>query len=241
MKGHAETRRANIGRSFAPSPIAIDCASAMPSLRHSVRKQPRLAFGIDDVADHGAGYDAVARLECVRVHVVDAEFALQPIADMHESARDDRGAVSEVLERENQPARTVGERHGGRNVVKRSGRQALSASATRRRKLSLKSISPRIARSVIAATSSAHAVHSCEFVDHFHLDQRRVHIERDEAPIAAINGVFLNAEVERETAGRFEQFGFQPPRIGEFAAQRNFDARTRVRAARSTAGVPTGV
>ena len=77
------------------------------------------------------------------------------------------------------------------------------SSATRSVKLSRKSISPRMARSVISRTCGADAGPVGQFVDHFGLDERRIHVEADQPPAAAVDVVALERDVEPRCSERF--------------------------------------
>ncbi len=86
----------------------------------------------------------------------------------------------------------------------------------RARKLSLKSISPRIARcdrTDLLANPEAHR----QLVHHFHIDQGGIHVESNQTPVAPKNVVFVHAEVEIQRPRRFHQIGLENAGVFQLA------------------------
>ena len=101
-----------------------------------------------------------------------------------EAARKDGRFVAQHLQRPDKLLRALGERNAAQSTRKPALRAIPSSRATRRRKLSWNSISPRIADSVMAGHPVANAGHLRQLVNHLALNQRRVHVEGKKTAVA---------------------------------------------------------
>jgi hypothetical protein len=75
-------------------------------------KQCGFAISVDDGRDDAAGDKAIANLEFVGVHVVDAEALLQGICEEGEAAGENGGLVAEQVQGSDEALGAVGERDG---------------------------------------------------------------------------------------------------------------------------------
>ena len=69
-----------------------------------------------------------------------------------------------------------------------------------------------------------HPVPTGKLIDHFHIDQRRVHIKGNQPTIAPIHRICLHAEIEGQLARCAHEIGLQSTVVVEIAAQTHFDA-----------------
>ena len=150
--------------------------------------------------------DAVADVERVGVQMIDAEPLLQHAAEEREAAGQDRGLVAEPPQRADQPLGAVGQRNAVDDLLQRDSRAALQQrDAAAERLLEIQLAAHR------ALGDRPHLVADAgqprELVDHLALDQRRVHVERDQPAIAAEDRVVLEGDVDFAGFGDRRQRG----------------------------------
>src|SRR6266700_4822724 len=79
----------------------------------------------------------------------------------------------------------------------------------------------------------------CQFVNALGLHQRRIHVKRDQAPVAAIDALPLKRDINLELVSKLQELGAQRGRSVSSAADFEFDAGIRI-ARRTCQGKPAG-
>ena len=175
---------ASMSRSLAPSPMATVRSSVTLESAAKSRRAAALPARSTTGPTMAAGEPAVGDLEYIGPGVVDAEVGREPIGEMGEPAAHDARSGSRAAgasgRRYARPAPARSRRTPPGSTSASSPRR----SATRRRSEVSKSSSPRIADSVIAATSSPTPACGRQGVDHLALDEGRVDVHHDQpAPV----------------------------------------------------------
>ena len=169
-------------------------SSAIPASAAN-RQRLGLAGPVDHVTDQATGDRAVDHLEVVGGRVVDAEVGGDPVRDLGEAAGDHREPVAEALERADQGAGAGREHHlvvhllQGTGVEPREQRDPLPQALLEVQVAAHRRLGDPRDLGLAAGVRREH-------LDHLALDQRRVHVERDEAAIAAEDRVVLERDVD---------------------------------------------
>ena len=186
-------------------------------------EQVGFALRIDDRLDRHARALAVDHFQFVGEHVVDTQLGLQLLGEVGEATGEDGGLVTQALEFGEQGLGTFGQAQRRTDLVQHADiqaleqRQALLEAGT---KIQLATHGPLgDFRDLLADTGGLG-----QFVDHFSLDQRRVHIEHRQTAIAAEQRVLLEGDIDVQFLRDAEEFGTQGLRIGRLAAHGKLDA-----------------
>ena len=139
--------------SLAPSPATSVASGARPQLLPELDQRGELGLAPDDRLGHLAGQPAVAiEQERVGAVLVEADHGGDAPGEQREAAGDQAGMGAVLAQGRDQRAGAGREADPLRDdLVDDRGRRPLS-SATRSRSAGANSISPRMARSVMAAT-----------------------------------------------------------------------------------------
>src|SRR5271166_1205612 len=186
-----------------------------------------LSGSVDNAARHLAGDHAAGDLQLVGVDVVDAEALLQVTGEKGKSAGQDRGLVAKDLESPDQLLRTLGERDPGDELQHTRLGQSLEQGHAAAKALLEFDLSAH-GRLGNADHLIGNSGHLRQLVDDFTLNQRRVHIERKEAAVAAEDALALKGNVNREFGRGFEEIGAHPVLRGNLSADFQFDTGVRV-------------
>ncbi|MNN19491.1 hypothetical protein D3C81_1327350 [compost metagenome] len=145
------------------------------------------------------------------------------LGEVSETARQDRGFVAQTLELGKQGLGALGQAQRGADLVEHANIQALEQGQT------LFEAGAEVQLTTHGPFGDfrhllAHASGLGQLVDHFGLDQGRVHIEHRQTAVATEQRVLLEGDVDVQLLGHAEELGTQGLRIGRLATDRKLDA-----------------
>ena len=225
MEGDAQTREVEHRQVVRP---VADGHRLRDVDRLELAQQPQqlgLAAPVDDLADVAAREAAVLDLEFVGVDVVEAVFLAQVVAEVGEAAREDRRLVAHALEDGHHAFEPLGDGKVAGNVLHDRDVEPLEQGDALREALAEVDLAAHGAGRDLA-DPVADAGPFGQFVDHLRLDERRVHVEADQAAAAAVDVVLLEGDVESDLGEVHEALLHGAAvGVGERAAHRELDAR----------------
>ena len=185
--------------------------------------QRGLALAVDDLPLDPPREAPVADLELVGRHAVDPEPLLQPAGEVGEPPREYADPVTEPLQGGDQPLRPLGDRQPGGDLLQHRRLQTLEQGQPAPEALlevelaAHRRLGDR--RHLLADPGRPR-----QLVDHLDLDERRVHVEDDEAPVAPKEVVRLEGHVHLLGPADLEQVVAQPREVGGLPPQGELDA-----------------
>ncbi|RMN53866.1 hypothetical protein ALQ58_05440 [Pseudomonas syringae pv. apii] len=203
-----------------------DCDGLLQTQAFLVRKfaqQVSLALSIDDRLDGHAGDFAIDHFQFVGIHVIDAQLRLQLFGEISEATGQDRGLVTQPFELGEQRFSAFGQPQRSADFIQHADVQPLEQRQTLLEALAEIQFAAHCPLGNLG-NLLADACGLGQLVDHFGLDQRRVHVEHRQTPVAAEQRILLEGDIDIQLLGHGEELGLHGFRVGRLTAHGELDA-----------------
>ena len=188
-------------------------------------QQLGFAAAVHHLAHVAAREFALLDFQLVGIYVVESVFLAQVVAEVGEAARQNGRLVTHALEDGHHALQPFGDGQAAGDLLHNRDVETLEQGHAARETLAEVDFAAHGAgrdRPHLVADSGAFG----QFVDHLGLNQRRIHVEADQAAAAAVDVVFLERNVEPDLRQIHEPLLHRAALlVGERPAHRKFDAR----------------
>ena len=149
--------------------------------------------------------------------MVNAEPLLQMSTKPGKAAGQNGGAVAKCLQGSDQPFCTFSQLQTGANPLQRGFIQPLQqGNPLTKAFIEIQLASHRLFGDF--RNLFTHSRFACQLVNHFGLDQGRVHVEGHQSPVAAEGSILLEGDIQIALVGNTQEVGAHGLAAGRFAA-----------------------
>mmetsp|Transcript_39937 Transcript_39937/g.66434 ORF Transcript_39937/g.66434 Transcript_39937/m.66434 type:complete len:337 (-) Transcript_39937:270-1280(-) len=223
MERHPEPGRAEHGQVVGPVPHGDGLAGVDPLLLRDGLQKVRLRRRVHDLPDDTARHDPVHDLQFVGVHVVEPEDLLQVLCEVREASGQDGRLEAHPPQCPDQPLGALREGQAVSNDLQCRFWQSLQHRHPLLQALPEVDLAPHGRLSDGCHLISNPGLDG-QLVNHFVLDQSRVHVEHRQTPEPPVDVVLLKAQVNGQFAAQRHQLVAQACLVWHLPTEPHLDA-----------------